>query len=54
MYAALRSRGVPTRLVVYPGENHGLTAPSHLRDRIERSLDWYDRHLTGASPPATP
>ena len=54
MYAALRSRGVPTRLVVYPGENHGLTAPSHLRDRIERSLDWYDRHLTGASSPASP
>ena len=45
MYQALRSRGVPTRLVVYPGETHGLSTPSHLQDRIQRSLDWYDTHL---------
>ncbi len=46
MYQALRTRGVPTRLVVYPGANHSLTAPSHVRDRMQRSLDWYARHLT--------
>lgn len=45
MYQALRSRGVTTRLVVYPGETHGLSTPSHLQDRIQRSLDWYDTHL---------
>jgi dipeptidyl aminopeptidase/acylaminoacyl peptidase len=45
MYQALRSRGVETRLVVYPGENHGLTVPSYIRDRLERSLGWYDAHL---------
>ena len=45
MYQALRSRGVPTRLVVYPGETHSLSTPSHIQDRIQRSLDWYDTHL---------
>ncbi len=45
MYQALRSRGVPTGLIVYPGETHGLVVPSHIRDRLQRHLDWYDRYL---------
>ena len=45
MYQALRSRRIPTQLVVYPGEDHGLTVPSYLADRLQRSLDWYDRFL---------
>jgi dipeptidyl aminopeptidase/acylaminoacyl peptidase len=45
MYQALRTRGVPTRLVVYPSASHALTAPSHIRDRLQRSLDWYAAHL---------
>ena len=45
MYQALRSLDVPTQLVVYPGENHGLTVPSYLRDRLERNLAWYDKYL---------
>ena len=46
MYQALRSRDLPTELVIYPGENHGLTVPSYLRDRLQRHLAWYDRFLT--------
>jgi dipeptidyl aminopeptidase/acylaminoacyl peptidase len=45
MYQALRSRNVPTRLVVYPCENHGLTVPSYLRDRMTRNVAWYQRFL---------
>ena len=45
MYQALRSRDLPVQLVIYPGENHGLTVPSYLRDRLERTLAWYDRFL---------
>lgn len=45
MYQALRSIGVPTELVVYPGENHALTVPSYLHDRMKRLLGWYDRFL---------
>ena len=45
MYQALRTRDVPTQLVIYPGENHGLTVPSYLRDRLQRVIGWYDRYL---------
>lgn len=49
MYQALRSLKVPTELVVYPGQHHGITVPSYLRDRMQRNLDWYDRFLKPAS-----
>lgn len=45
MYQALRSLGVPTELVIYPGQFHGLTQASFLRDRYQRYLDWYDKYL---------
>jgi dipeptidyl aminopeptidase/acylaminoacyl peptidase len=47
MYQALRSIGVPTQLVIYPGEWHPVTVPSYLRDRMQRHLDWYGRYLGG-------
>ncbi|HEY0438228.1 MAG TPA: S9 family peptidase, partial [Phenylobacterium sp.] len=45
MYQALRSRGVDTGLIIYPGQYHGLTRPSFLKDRMQRWLAWYDAHL---------
>lgn len=45
MYLTLKTRGVPTKLIVYPGENHGLTVPSYLAHRIRANIDWYDRWL---------
>jgi dipeptidyl aminopeptidase/acylaminoacyl peptidase len=45
MYQALRTTGVPTSLVIYPNQFHGLTRPSFLRDRLERFVGWYDRWL---------
>ncbi len=45
MYQALRTLGVPTRMVIYPGEYHGLTVPSYLKDRVQRFLDWYGLYL---------
>ncbi|HEX4469474.1 MAG TPA: prolyl oligopeptidase family serine peptidase, partial [Gemmatimonadaceae bacterium] len=45
MYQALRSLGVPTELVIYPGQFHGLTLPTYRRDRLERFLAWYDKYL---------
>jgi dipeptidyl aminopeptidase/acylaminoacyl peptidase len=55
MYQALRSVGVETQLVVYPGQFHGLTVPSYLRDRLERYIDWFGRHLGPVTPaPSAP
>jgi dipeptidyl aminopeptidase/acylaminoacyl peptidase len=52
MYQALRRLGVPTQLVVYPGEWHGISRPSFIRDRMERRVAWFDRYVKGA--PAAP
>jgi dipeptidyl aminopeptidase/acylaminoacyl peptidase len=49
MYQALSALGVPTRLVIYPGEHHGLTVPSYVRDKMQRTLDWYGLYL-GVEP----
>jgi len=45
MYEALRTLGVPTELVVYPGEAHALKRPSFLVDRVQRVSAWFDRYL---------
>jgi dipeptidyl aminopeptidase/acylaminoacyl peptidase len=45
MYQALRSLGRDTQLVIYPGEYHGISTPSYLRDRLQRYLDWYGKYL---------
>ena len=45
MYQALRVLEVPTELVIYPGQFHGLTVPSYLVDRLKRYLDWYAKWL---------
>ena len=44
MYQALKSRNIPTELVIYPGEFHDLKRPSFLVDRMKRWLAWYDEH----------
>jgi len=54
MYQALKSLGRTTELVVYPGEYHGFTTPSHLKDRLERNLAWYAHYVKGDSTPARP
>ncbi len=43
MYQALRSLGVPTELVIYPGQFHGLKKPSYILDRYRRFLAWWDK-----------
>ena len=46
MYQALRSLNVPTALVIYPGQFHGLSKPSYVLDRIERMIGWYGKYLS--------
>jgi dipeptidyl aminopeptidase/acylaminoacyl peptidase len=48
MYQALRTLGIPTQLIVYPGEYHVLTRPSFLVDRSRRYLAWMQEYLGGA------
>ena len=48
MYQALKSLGIETQLVIYPGQFHGITTPSYVRDRVERYLAWYGKFLKPA------
>ena len=48
MYQAMRRLGRTTELVVYPGQFHGITKPSYVKDRYLRYLAWYGRFLQPA------
>jgi len=45
MYQALKTLGVPTQFVVYPGQNHGLVVPSYQKDRYTRYIDWFNKYM---------
>jgi len=45
MYQALRTLGIPTELIIYPGQFHGITVPSYQKDRLDRYLAWYGKYL---------
>ncbi len=44
---------VPTELVVYPDEGHGLTTYKHRKAKMEWDLAWFDRYIMGktSEPP---
>lgn len=42
-HEALRQRGVPTQLVVYPREGHAIGEYDHQVDHARRMLEWYAR-----------
>jgi len=54
MYEAMKTLGRTTELVVYPGEYHGFTIPSHIKDRMERFMAWYNHYVKGDAAPARP
>ena len=41
----LKAMGVPTSLVIYEGEGHGIRKPEHTKDLVTRTLNWFDQHL---------
>ncbi len=45
LYTALRIKDVPTSLVLYPREPHGLTERAHELDYIERIVGWYREYV---------
>lgn len=47
MYQALRSNGTPTGLIIYPGQFHGVSKPSYIKDRFDRYTNWYDKYMKG-------
>ena len=53
MYEALRTLGVATELVIYPGQHHGISLPSYRVDRLRRYAAWYDRFLKAGTAAQT-
>ena len=45
MWHALKTLGVPTEMVVYPGEGHMFKDSGHKRDLFERAIAWFDKYL---------
>jgi dipeptidyl aminopeptidase/acylaminoacyl peptidase len=50
-FIALRDAGVPTVMVRYPREGHGLRETAHIADSINRSIAWYDRWFASNTVP---
>jgi dipeptidyl aminopeptidase/acylaminoacyl peptidase len=42
---AMKAMNVPTSVMIYPGEGHGLRDPAHLADAEKRTLAWFDKYL---------
>ena len=42
---ALKAHNVPTSIMIYPGEGHGLRDPKHTADALARTLAWFDKYL---------
>jgi dipeptidyl aminopeptidase/acylaminoacyl peptidase len=42
---ALKTLGVKTEFVLYPGEGHGFHDPQHIRDRFDRVLRWFNENM---------
>ena len=42
---ALKTLGVPTQLIVYPGEGHLFLDPKNQIDRLEQTVGWFDKYL---------
>lgn len=42
---ALKTLGVATQLIVYPGEGHMFIEPKHQVDRLEQTVGWFDKYL---------
>ena len=42
---ALKTLGVPTKLIIYPGEGHLFIEPKNQVDRLEQTVAWFDKYL---------
>jgi dipeptidyl aminopeptidase/acylaminoacyl peptidase len=47
LYRGLKDRGIPTELVFYPREGHGIQEYYHQKDRMQRIYDWVTKYTLG-------
>jgi dipeptidyl aminopeptidase/acylaminoacyl peptidase len=44
-YRALKRRGVPTKMIVYPRTPHGAREPKFVQHIMEQHLEWVEQYL---------
>jgi dipeptidyl aminopeptidase/acylaminoacyl peptidase len=47
LYNALKRQGVPTKMVVYPRQPHGIQEPKLQLDAMKRNLEWFEQWVLG-------
>ena len=47
LYRGLVARGVPAESLVFPGEGHVFTRPSHKRAKMRTEISWFEHYLLG-------
>ena len=52
-FTALQRRGIPSKFVYFPDENHWVLKPENSRFWHQQVIGWLDRWLKGAERPAT-
>ena len=53
-HRSLTYLGVPTELIVFPGEGHGLSKMKHRRAKIEMEHAWFEKYVLGKDPTPPP
>jgi dipeptidyl aminopeptidase/acylaminoacyl peptidase len=51
LYNALKRLGVPTEMVTYPRQPHGIREPRLILDLANRNLAWMEKYVKGAATP---
>jgi dipeptidyl aminopeptidase/acylaminoacyl peptidase len=45
MYQAFKSEGIPTQLIIYPNQHHGLGVPSYIIHRFNAHINWFKKYV---------
>ena len=49
-HRSLQARHIPSEMVIYPDEGHGIRQPRHQADVLRRVLAWFEQHDPGPQP----
>lgn len=45
MYQAFKSTGIPTELIIYPNQHHGIRVPSYIVHRYYKHINWFNQYM---------
>ncbi|MDY6765724.1 MAG: prolyl oligopeptidase family serine peptidase, partial [Halobacteria archaeon] len=44
LYVSVKKQGVPSKLIVYPNENHNVGKPERAIHRLRNLTEWFKEH----------